>query len=636
MLKRPILFLRRVVRRAAFPLVQTLRDPAPVFQLIRQKARQQWKNLCLTLLFNLAQAICEASTLGVIFLVVDLLSKQSPAETKLQSIPVLSQLPGFITWVDQLSLIAVFVMLLLVAIMLKLVQSIAMYLASVNMAIYSARVRADVTALIHSTILSLSFPCASGYRVGDLTYYSNAGPGTVITQISIVSGFILNSMMFAAYLTVLVGLSPWLLFAAAFMAGVLTLVQRELLPRIRKRGFKGTAISLAISTRIVEDIQGLRLLHSTGQLDQADQNMQDRMGELEANQISQGKLASVVAPITIFMPILMIGLIAGMSLFVFGSRSSGVLPSLATFVVALQRLNGSFGAISTTFTQFNANAANLKRLDEILNPLGKEFRRRDGSPFSPLQHSIILDDLSLRYAPNMPEALRSISLEIPVGQTVALVGASGAGKSSIADLLVGLYQPSSGHILIDGRDMQTIDLSSWQKRLGVVSQDTFLFNASLAFNIAFGTPGTTREQVEIAAMKAQAHDFISGLPKGYDTLVGERGYRLSGGQRQRISLARAILRNPDLLILDEATSALDSNSERLVQQAIEQFERQHTVLVIAHRLSTIVNADLICVMEAGQIVERGCHHELLAKGRWYAELWQQQVRNNEAVAGTVG
>jgi ATP-binding cassette subfamily B protein/subfamily B ATP-binding cassette protein MsbA len=153
-----------------------------------------------------------------------------------------------------------------------------------------------------------------------------------------------------------------------------------------------------------------------------------------------------------------------------------------------------------------------------------------------------------------------------------------------------------------------------------------LFNASIGFNISFATPGATAVQIEAAAAKAQATGFISSLPNGFDTLIGERGYRLSGGQRQRISLARAILRDPELLILDEATSALDSQSERLVQQAIEQFERQHTVVVIAHRLSTIVNADLICVMEQGRIVERGNHRELLAKDGRYANLWQQQSR----------
>jgi ATP-binding cassette subfamily B protein/subfamily B ATP-binding cassette protein MsbA len=205
------------------------------------------------------------------------------------------------------------------------------------------------------------------------------------------------------------------------------------------------------------------------------------------------------------------------------------------------------------------------------------------------------------------------------------VGSSGAGKSSIADLLIGLYEVTEGQILIDGMPLTDFDLISWQRRLGVVSQDTFLFNATIADNISHGTPNVSRAQIAEAAEKAQAASFISDLPDGYDTLIGERGYRLSGGQRQRLSLARAILRNPELLILDEATSALDTQSERLVQQAIEQFERQHTVLVIAHRLSTIVKANMICVMDKGQIVEQGSHQELLGKEGVYAGLWRQQV-----------
>jgi subfamily B ATP-binding cassette protein MsbA len=205
------------------------------------------------------------------------------------------------------------------------------------------------------------------------------------------------------------------------------------------------------------------------------------------------------------------------------------------------------------------------------------------------------------------------------------VGPSGAGKSSVADLLVGLYEPSKGSVLIDGNNLNTMDLATWQHRLGVVSQDTFLLNTSIAGNIAYGCPTATREKIEAAAISAQAAGFINGLPDGFDTLIGERGYRLSGGQRQRLSLARAILRNPELLILDEATSALDTQSERLVQQAIERFERQHTVLVIAHRLSSIVNANLICVMENGRIIESGRHEELLTACGAYSRLWQLQA-----------
>jgi ATP-binding cassette subfamily B protein/subfamily B ATP-binding cassette protein MsbA len=204
------------------------------------------------------------------------------------------------------------------------------------------------------------------------------------------------------------------------------------------------------------------------------------------------------------------------------------------------------------------------------------------------------------------------------------VGSSGAGKSSIADLLVGLFDPTEGQILIDGTPLHDFDLISWQQRLGVVSQDTFLFNASIADNIRHGTANATSEQIMAAAEKAQAAGFISELPDGFATLIGERGYRLSGGQRQRISLARAILRDPELLILDEATSALDTQSERLVQQAIDQFERQHTVLVIAHRLSTIVKADLICVLDKGEIVEQGSHEKLVSMNGIYANLWRQQ------------
>ena len=189
---------------------------------------------------------------------------------------------------------------------------------------------------------------------------------------------------------------------------------------------------------------------------------------------------------------------------------------------------------------------------------------------------------------------------------------------------MGLYEPSEGQIWVDDQPLSALDLPSWQQRLGVVSQDTFLFNASIAENLSFGLEGVSQQQLEPAAAQAQAAGFIEALPEGYNTLVGERGYRLSGGQRQRLSLARALLRQPELLILDEATSALDSASERLVQEAIQQVEGQCTVLVIAHRLSTIVNADQILVLDRGRIIQRGSHQQLLEAAGMYQQLWQQQ------------
>lgn len=610
-------------------MAEPLLDPRPAFRLIRSTARKQWPRLLVNLLLSFIQAGAEGATLGVVFLAVDLLSKaqsSTPLKFNWSGLHLLSFVPDLAGVLESLPLGTLFSILLSTAVLLKLVQGLAMYLASVNMGYYSARVNAEVTGLIHHQILRFTLACASRYPVGNLTYYASGGPVAVMSQINIASSFIVNVMMVLVYLFVLISLSPWLLAAGALMALVLMVLQRELLPRIRQRSFDSQSIGLAINTRITENIQGLRLLHTSGQLDAADNALLGKMGELERNTRSSAKLGSVIGPVTIFLPMLMIALIAGMSLMVFGTRNSGVLPSLVTFVLALQRLNGSFGAVAGNFTALTSNSAAIHRLDEILDLSDKQFRRQGGIIFQKLLKAIQLEDVSLSYFPDSPPAVANVSLTIPQGHTVALVGASGAGKSSLADLLVGLYDPSHGKILIDGIDLATLDLQSWQQRLGVVSQDTFLFNASIGYNISFGTPGATALQIEDAAAKAQATGFIGSLPNGFDTLIGERGYRLSGGQRQRISLARAILRDPELLILDEATSALDSQSERLVQQAIEQFERQHTVVVIAHRLSTIVNADLICVMDQGRIVERGNHRELLAMDGRYAHLWQQQSR----------
>jgi len=433
-------------------------------------------------------------------------------------------------------------------------------------------------------------------------------------------------VMALTYIVVLLSLSPWLLFAALIMGGILTLIQQKILPLLRRYSFIGTELSQEISSRIIENIQGLRLLHTSGQLDQSDRDVRSRSRAIESNSRAASRINSITGPVTTFLPILMIAGIAGLSFLLFGSRNSGVLPSLVTFVLALQRLNGSIGNISAALGALNTNAAPLAYLNNLLEPYDKQFRRRGGLPFHSLMQGISLRDVSLQYAPELPPALQGINLEIPQGTTVALVGSSGAGKSSIADVLCGLYEPTLGEVLIDGQRLSDLDLISWQQRLGVVSQDTFLFNASIAANISFGTPGTTREKILAAAEKAQAAGFIADLPEGFETLIGERGYKLSGGQRQRLSLARAILREPELLILDEATSALDTQSERLVQQAIDQFEGKQTVVVIAHRLSTIVKADMIIVLDKGRIVEKGKHQELVDKEGVYANLWHQQIQ----------
>jgi ATP-binding cassette subfamily B protein len=226
-------------------------------------------------------------------------------------------------------------------------------------------------------------------------------------------------------------------------------------------------------------------------------------------------------------------------------------------------------------------------------------------------------------------ALRDITFEIKPGQLAALVGPSGSGKTTVTYLLPRFYDPTEGTVSIDGHDLRGLTLSALADEIGMVTQETFLFNDTIRANLLYARPEATPEEVEAACRAANIHDFIAGLAEGYDTVVGNRGYRLSGGEKQRVAIARVILKNPRILVLDEATSSLDSHSEALIHDALERIMKNRTSLVIAHRLSTILAADMILVLEAGRLVERGTHAELLAKGGLYASLYETQFRIEE-------
>jgi ABC-type transport system involved in Fe-S cluster assembly fused permease/ATPase subunit len=243
---------------------------------------------------------------------------------------------------------------------------------------------------------------------------------------------------------------------------------------------------------------------------------------------------------------------------------------------------------------------------------------------------IVFENVSFDYNPNR-RILFDVSFTVPPGKSVAIVGPSGAGKSTISRLLYRFYDATEGRILIDGQDIKTIGQDSLRRAIGIVPQDTVLFNDTVFYNIAYGRPGATPSEIEEAARLASIHDFVSELPEGYNTRVGERGLKLSGGEKQRVAIARTILKGPQILIFDEATSALDSRTEREIQESLSEVSADRTTVMIAHRLSTVVNADEILVLEKGKIAERGTHADLLAKGNVYARMWerQQEVRRAE-------
>ena len=270
---------------------------------------------------------------------------------------------------------------------------------------------------------------------------------------------------------------------------------------------------------------------------------------------------------------------------------------------------------------------NAERLFDILHERPEMEESRGIPPLSPGLGEVVFEHVSFSYEPSRP-ILRDVSFRIPPGATLAVVGGSGSGKSTLARLLLKLYPPAEGRILVDGQDIARVSATSVRSMIGVVPQDTVLFNDTIGYNIAYGRVGASQEETVSAAKAAHIHELITTLPGQYDTEVGERGVTLSGGERQRIAVARAVLKNPPILIFDEATSALDSASEHAIQQELNRLSKNRTVLMIAHRLSTVVDADEIIVLEQGRVVERGSHEQLLNRHGAYARLWQLQQRED--------
>ena len=317
---------------------------------------------------------------------------------------------------------------------------------------------------------------------------------------------------------------------------------------------------------------------------------------------------------------LLLGILAVMA-----TGAPGQMAVSLTFLILLYRLQPRIKQFDANSVALDALSASVEEVRSLLDETDKPYLQNGTRVLVSIDKGIVFENVSLHYDFGKNAALEQVTCSINRGETTAFVGPSGAGKSSLISLICRFYDPSSGRLLIDGIPMQELDLSWWRKQIAIVSQDVYLFNASVAENIAYGKLDATGEELMEAAHKAHALEFIEDLPDGFETVLGDRGVRLSGGQRQRLALARAFIRDPQILILDEATNSLDLISEKVIQDALEEFGRNRTVLIIAHRISTIEHADKVIVLDTGRVVESGAVVDLLATDGLFSRFYALQL-----------
>lgn len=590
-------------------------------KLILKEIKKFPRLILLVLVFSLLTALFEG--FGISFLLTFLQNLVEPTSEPLQT---------GIRWIDvwllgveatPLSRLYRISGLILLSTLLRVIFG---YLSTIYAEFGRIKLIDNLYKQVFEQLQALSLRFYGQTKAGELLNTLTSEVAQLQEAVTTFSNIFVRSMVVIAYGILAFGISWQLTLIAVLLFGLTAAGLSSLNSWVRESSFPESRARGQLTSNAAEFINGIRTVHAF-----ATQNFERR----RFYQSSDGLAAvarvatmryAVVRPIAeAAASIVLIGiLIVGISVFV--ENGSLTIASLLTFIFVIIRAAPAIQEISGRFTAISRLQGPIQNIENLLSRDNKPYLLDGQIKFQGLQQGI--EFVSVDFGYDTEElVLKDITLTIPKGKTIALVGASGAGKSTLADLITRFYDPTRGNILFDGIDLRDFNTNSVRNRMAIVSQDTFIFNSTIHNNIAYGLDNVSDAEVLEAARLANALEFIQKLPEGLETVLGDRGVRLSGGQRQRIAIARALLRNPEILILDEATSALDSVSERLIQKSLEELSVGRTVIAIAHRLSTIMRADKIVVLEQGRVVEQGTYQELLSlRGK----LWNYHQMQHEA------
>ncbi|MCH9627868.1 MAG: Heterocyst differentiation ATP-binding protein HepA [Chlamydiales bacterium] len=591
----------------------------PLWWLFCQKRTQNWLLTSVAFSLNLFAALLEGVSFTLIWMSFSYLSGEMP-----DFLPdgIKKYLLGF----KQIHLFSLF---MLGAVVAQIFRSAFTYFGQMVTVLLTVNLQTTAQRTIYRRIFSLTFASVNQYKMGDLIHYATAPPTYFRFVTEGLNRVVVSIMMIVAYVFFMLKISPLLTCSTLALFALTVFVQKIVIAKIVSASKEQSGHMVELNKETAQNVSGLRTVHLFHLKDYILDKVEKTLQSIAQASLHLNKWNQLILPVNEVIAVVLVGSTMIIGLVLLGESEKQIFSLLITFLALTYRFGTRLQVMMSGCAEIAFNMGQVKRLEEILLDKDKECTDSSNKPVSIFNSHISFTQTSLKYPGKEELAVHNLSLTIPKGETLALVGDSGGGKSSVLDLLLRLYEPSEGQIHVDDVPIVDYQLSSWRALFGVVTQDVFLFHETIEENIRFGKLNATTGEVIEAARLAGAETFIEQLPDKYQTVVGERGHRLSGGERQRISLARALVRKPQILVLDEATSNLDSQSEKMIQEALEKLKGKTTMIVVAHRLATINMADQILMLEKGRIVEQGTHADLIKLGGRYCHFWSLQTSQRQ-------